>query len=154
MRHAIVTLSAFAIAACSPAESDHADVAASDEQALHAGPSGGSGEDAGPVPNGPASIPISLWGVWDYAQGTCAPESDLRLEIAEDSITFYESFGQVREVEELDQGAAKLTLAMQGEGEEWTQVLILRPIEAGTGLLIIDPDRPEAAEDLPRKRCS
>jgi hypothetical protein len=102
----------------------------------------------------PASntIPVQFLGVWDAEAGTCEPSSDMRLEISEDSITFYESAGTVQTVRE-DEGTTMVTLAMEGEGERWTQTYGLRFFDAGTSLMVIHPEHPEEAEQYIRKRC-
>ncbi len=97
-------------------------------------------------------IPIEFLGVWDAQTGTCDPASDLRLDIGDDTITFYESVGTVKNVRD-DAGTIMVTLAMEGEGEHWTQTLGLRFFDAGTGLMVIDPERPDEAEQNMRKRC-
>ncbi|MEL6708533.1 MAG: hypothetical protein AAFP79_09630 [Pseudomonadota bacterium] len=100
-----------------------------------------------------ALIPASFQGVWDYEGGTCAPESDLRLDVQPASITFYETHGDVVRVDSAQPSAVSLNLAMSGEGQEWNQSLELRLVDAGTRLMVINPDMPDAAENLMRKRC-
>ena len=106
-------------------------------------------EPISPVSN---TIPVQFLGVWDVEASTCEPSSDMRLEISEDIITFYESAGTVQSVRE-DEGTTRVTLAMEGEGEQWTQTLGLRFFDAGTSLMVIDPEHPEEAERYIRKRC-
>ena len=64
-------------------------------------------------------IPAEYHGKWDATTGTCSPESDARLEISASEVSFYESIGDVTKVEQADSGV-KVSLAMEGEGEEWT----------------------------------
>ena len=45
------------------------------------------------------TIPARFRGVWDNAEGTCAPASDLRMDIRAGEIEFYESLGEVTSVE-------------------------------------------------------
>lgn len=97
-------------------------------------------------------IPVEFLGVWDARTGTCNPASDLRLDIGEDSITFYESVGAVESVRD-DAGTTMVTLAMEGEGERWTQTIGLRLADAGTSLMVINPERPGDAEATMRRRC-
>jgi hypothetical protein len=107
-----------------------------------------------PSPADPAlrSIPVEFLGVWDARTGTCDPASDLRLDIGEDSITFYESVGTVESVRD-DGGTTMVTLAMEGEGERWAQTIGLRFFDASTSLMVIDPERPDEAEATMRQRC-
>ncbi len=116
-------------------------------------PDDGIGDGAGPpgaVEN--AAIPMSFLGVWDYVEGACDPASDMRLEISENRMQFYESVGTVSEVRE-DDGTTYVDLAMTGEGESWTTTLGLRLVDAGTGLIVISPEAPGDAEKYLRKRC-
>lgn len=99
-----------------------------------------------------STIPVHFLGVWDSESGTCDPASDLRLDVSEDRITFYESVGTVQAVRE-DAGTTMITLAMEGEGESWTQTIGLRFFDARTSLMVIDPQRPDEAEQNLRRRC-
>lgn len=111
-----------------------------------------SDEDVATGNQGPL-IPASFRGVWDYEGGTCAPESDLRLDVQPAAITFYETHGDVVRVDSAEPSAVSLNLAMSGEGEEWTQSLGLRLVDAGTRLIVVNPDAPDDAENLMRARC-
>lgn len=100
-------------------------------------------------------IPGGFGGVWDYEGGTCAPESDLRIEIAPDRVTFYESVGTVMKVER-ERNDALVTLAMEGEGETWDQVLRLSLAES-EGILRLqtsDGTKPKVVDPLPKTRCT
>ena len=65
-------------------------------------------------------IPDRFHGVWDNLAGTCARESDLRIEITSDKVLFYESIGSVLEVQRARE-AFIVKLAMEGEGEQWEE---------------------------------
>ena len=99
-------------------------------------------------------IPERFRGVWDYELGTCAHESDLRLEIGAGGIVFYESFGTVTAVR-IDGGDTIVELSMEGEGENWEQTLHLSQSGRGAGrrLHVSDGSQTEQADELPRKRC-
>ncbi|MEM8724733.1 MAG: polysaccharide deacetylase family protein [Pseudomonadota bacterium] len=101
------------------------------------------------------AIPERYFGVWDYEGGTCAPESDLRMEIKAGEITFYESYGEVSDVR-VEAGDTIVDLAMEGEGETWMQSLRLSLVGEGADqrLHVTDPAEPKAPDELPRKRCS
>ncbi|MEM7701245.1 MAG: hypothetical protein AAF251_04850 [Pseudomonadota bacterium] len=114
--------------------------------------SGQNDEDVA-TDNQGALIPASFHGVWDYEGSTCAPESDLRLDVQPSAITFYETHGDVLRVDNGEPMAVSLDLAMSGEGEEWDQSLALRLVDAGTRLMVINPANPDAAEDLIRMKC-
>lgn len=103
--------------------------------------------------DGLRAIPAAFRGVWDFAEGDCLPFSDLRLEIGERSIEFYESLGTVRSIERSGDDAIMLDLAMEGEGERWTQETELQLTSGGERLLVLDPESPETGAEYPRKRC-
>lgn len=96
-------------------------------------------------------IPADMLGVWDYVEGTCDPASDLRLEIAADHLTFYESYGEVQAVTR-DGENVTISLAMEGEGETWDEDLTYRLTEGGT-ILESDLRAPVGDGPLLRKRC-
>ena len=98
------------------------------------------------------SIPAEFLGVWDYVEGDCLPASDLRLEIAPERFTFYESVGEVEQVERRDDGFLAVTLAMTGEGESWDNTLGLRLVEDGT-ILEVDQPGVNGEPNLRRKKC-
>lgn len=73
-----------------------------------------------------AAIPAAFLGVWDAETGSCDPASDLRLEIAAQTIGFYESQGTVNRVVRNPDGWTVADLAMEGEGETWDMTMSLR----------------------------
>ena len=99
-------------------------------------------------------IPARYIGVWDYVGGTCAPESDMRMEIAPREITFYESYGAVAGVGQ-DGADAIADLMMEGEGETWVQVmrLSLVDVDGVMQLHTSDGTTPKQADEYPRKKC-
>lgn len=99
-------------------------------------------------------IPSRFQGVWDYEDGTCVAESDLRMHIKAREITFYESYGTVSGVRQEGDDAI-VDLAMEGEGETWEQSLRLSLVAEGEDLRLhtSDPTKPKEPDDLPRKRC-
>jgi hypothetical protein len=78
-----------------------------------------------PAPTAAATIPVRFDGVWDAETGTCDPASDLRLDIGPQMIGFYESQGTVTAVDASDPDVASIQLAMEGEGDQWTQTMEL-----------------------------
>ena len=117
-------------------------------------PDGGIGDGAGPPAGGLGPIPARFQGVWDYEGGTCAPESDMRMEISGNEILFYESVGIVTAVE-AEGETAVLSLDMEGEGESWRQRLRLSLIGVGDSVRLhtSDGDKPERVDEYPSKRC-
>lgn len=107
-----------------------------------------------PESDTPGLIPARFQGVWDHVEGTCDPQSDLRMEIGSGEILFYESVGKVTGVEAQGDDAV-VALAMEGEGERWEQRTRLSLGEAGgeDRLLTSDGDAPKVDDEYPSKRC-
>lgn len=110
-----------------------------------------------PVAN---AIPARFHGLWDGESGTCQPDSDLRLDIAAQTIGFYESRGTVTAISEdaAADGAARISLAMEGEGDTWAMSFTLRLEGTGDSERLIvqhegGEDEPES-EALTLKRCA
>lgn len=102
----------------------------------------------------PVVIPTQFKGVWDYVEGACLPESDLRMEIGSDEILFYESMGKLTGIELEGENSIVLILAMEGEGERWEQKLRLSFGEDGKTLMpqFFDGDR--VYDPMRRQRCN
>ncbi|MGB3805843.1 MAG: hypothetical protein WA936_01450 [Erythrobacter sp.] len=96
-------------------------------------------------------IPRRFQGVWDYAQGICDPASDLRVEIEDDRITFYESLGEVDEVTVRSPSEVAVELDMEGEGESWENTLLLTLSDDGETLTPRNADGSD--NPMPRTRC-
>ncbi|MFU7527613.1 hypothetical protein [Qipengyuania sp. ASV99] len=155
MRVTFAAFLALALASCGGAP-EPADETVPSETPIPVEPDGGLGDGAGPPPaDTPGMIPARYLGVWDYVGGTCSRDSDMRMEIAPRSITFYESFGQVAGVGQ-DGDDAVADLVMEGEGETWVNVLRLSLVEKGGQTLLHTSDgtAPKVADEYPRKKCS
>lgn len=131
---------------------------AAEETAIPVEPDGGIGDGAGP-PDVEATlanrIPTRFQGTWDHVEGTCSPDSDLRMEIGGAEILFYESVGTVTDV--TSQGDDVIvTLAMEGEGETWGQKTRLSLVGEGSAqrLETTDGEQPETEDAYPSKRCT
>lgn len=150
MKRILLPLAVLALAACSQGADE---APAPEETMMPVERDGGIGDGAGPpVAEAIASIPVAFLGVWDYVDGTCDPASDMRLDIGEQAIGFYESTGTVADVRDED-GTTYVDLAMSGEGETWETTLGLRLVDAGTQLMVITAEAPDDAEKYMRKRC-
>ncbi len=103
----------------------------------------------------PSLIDAAYQGVWDYEGGTCAPESDMRMEVTATDITYYESYGRVTGTRP-DGDDLIVDLAMEGEGQEWNESQRLSILGNGTArrLHVTNGDTPKALDEYPRKRCS
>ena len=152
MRFWFAGLAVLALAACN--ENAH--------ETGHSGDQAGLGEEAmeaDPVPadiapeDGQTSalIPARFHGVWDYVEGSCARESDMRLEISGNEVMFYESIGTVTDIEQRGPNTF-VTLAMEGEGETWEDTYTLALSDDEQLFLQYISDN-ASSRPLPRKRC-
>ena len=83
-------------------------------------PDGGIGDGAGPPePVTADTVPAAFLGVWDAGGGDCAPASLTRMEILPTTFQFYESHGDVTRIEVDSPEKIVVSLAMEGEGEQW-----------------------------------
>ena len=140
------------LAACSGAPDD----AAAPEPAetmMPVEPDGGIGDGAGPPEGlGVPAIPAAFHGVWDYVDGSCAPESDLRIEIRPESIGFYESLGELTAIDIASPDDITVTLAMEGEGETWDMQRRFVLSDDGA-TLTPQAVGEESFEPMPLKKC-
>ncbi|NVD45547.1 hypothetical protein [Qipengyuania atrilutea] len=98
-------------------------------------------------------IPERFRGVWDYGEGDCMASSELRLDIGQREIEFYESVGEIRSLSQGEDGSIVLGLAMSGEGETWEQQTRLSLSEDGERLTIEDAQNPREEPTNVRRRC-
>ena len=170
MRVYLCLSAALALAACSQEKTEQAGPAP-EETMMPVEPDGGIGDGAGPIPAEPEPtqqetpdiaepplIPADYHGVWDYVDGTCQPESDLRMEISGERIVFYESVGEVTNVASETNGDRIVTLAMSGEGETWASKLRLQMDSRGMRMVVLPENGEESSaadrQYSARKRCS
>jgi hypothetical protein len=82
-------------------------------------------------------IPPAFRGNWSRSATTCGkPGDDMRLAVAADSLTFYESVGAVKTVKRLAPGRIELTADYNGEGDKWTDTATLALSNGGNSLTI------------------
>lgn len=99
-----------------------------------------------------ALVPARFHGIWDTVQGSCDPASDMRTEIAERGITFYESHGAVTALSAPSPERITVELAMQGEGEKWTTTRTFTLSENGT--ILTPSGGGDTGPPMPLKRCA
>ena len=143
----LASLAMLGLAACSQPEGEPDAPAPS---ATPAPPAATAAPEPGVRP-AEGTIPIAFRGAWDWTGGTCAAASDLRMEIGVQGINFYESVGKVEAVRE-DGDTLSLDLAMEGEGEQWRQITVLRLVDGGT-LLETEHEDPSGKGPMRLKRC-
>nr|WP_298930621.1 hypothetical protein [uncultured Erythrobacter sp.] len=163
MRNSVCLMLAMALSACGTSPADEAAPPEPLETPIPVEPDGGIGDGAEPLPQeasqeqpaGAANvIPAGFHGVWDYEGGTCALESDMRMEISASEIMFYESIGIVTAVSP-DGEDTLVALAMEGEGETWEQSTRLSLVGEGDDVRLhtSDGDAPKQIDEYPSKKC-
>ena len=143
---------------CGSAEDEAGDAGGQTEPApaqtaIPVEPDGGIGDGAPPPGGELSAVPEPFRGVWDTAQGSCNPNSDLRVEIGSNSFRFYESTGEVTGIRADGADAIVVEFAMEGEGERWTMRRRFTLSDGGERLTptAVDPD--EAFEPMPLRKC-
>jgi hypothetical protein len=153
VRGLLAAAALLALAACDPGERAPG---TPDETAIPVEPDGGIGDGAGPPEALADAIPVRFHGVWDTDAGDCTRASETRLEVGSDRLEYYESIGAVTGVEAARGEDALVTLAMEGEGQAWTDTvrLQLNEVESGEALLILPgPGSEILVRPMPRFRC-
>ncbi len=83
----------------------------------------------------PEVIPANFRGRWSFTDATCEEEvSESYLSIGEDSLSFFESQGSVRDITRPSANEIIVDLAMKGEGEQWNEQQTLRLERDGSEL--------------------
>lgn len=145
MRRSFLPLAVFALAACSQSEPAPGETAT-------AAPTQTTAPAATPTAR-MTVLPERFQGIWGDEKGGCDPASELRVEIAERGITFYESHGAVTALTLESPEAIVVDLAMQGEGEKWTMRRRFT-LSNGDRTLTAGAVGEEPFEPMPLKRCA
>ena len=101
----------------------------------------------------PKPVPAKFQGTWDFVDGNCAANSDLRIEVGTNSVLFYESRGVVNGYDQPDGDTVILNLAMEGEGEKWEERFRMSLVEGGKFLEASEQSGYGAGQAMRRKRC-
>jgi hypothetical protein len=154
MRVGFLALGTLALAACGEAPEQAPRTESEVTPAEAAAPEAAADAEDGSQSALANRIPTRFHGAWDYEGGTCAPESDMRMEISSAEILFYESIGIVTGIE-YEGYDAVVSLAMEGEGETWEEKIRLSLVDAdGTSRLhTSDGEMPKQVDDYPRMPC-
>lgn len=149
---------ALGLAACSPDAGDDPAEGKVGKTAIPVEPGRGIGDGAGPPAAASSTrvsdtIPERFLGVWDHAEGSCMPASDLRMDIRPREIEFYESLGRVTQVTVENPDTILLELDMAGEGETWTVESRYVLSEGGTILTPLETEENARYTPIARKRC-
>lgn len=101
----------------------------------------------------PKPVPARFQGSWDFVDGDCSAQSELRIRVGTNSVQFYESTGVVNGFEQPDDNTVILNLAMEGEGEKWEERFRLSLVEGGKFLEASEQSGYGAGQAMRRKRC-
>lgn len=97
----------------------------------------------------PGTLPRAFRGQWAGLNADCDDSrSDMRLTVGASELRFYESLGQVMEVEQTGPDTVIVNARYEGEGQSWKQQETLSLSPDGGRLTIID-----AGSAVVRKRC-
>ena len=117
-------------------------------------PDGGIGDGAGPPePVTADKVPAAFLGIWDTGNGGCALSSESRMEIRPGTMQFYESHGDVTRIDVDSPERIVVTLAMEGEGDEWQMARMFTLSNNGQTLTPSSVDAEEQFEPTPLTKC-
>jgi hypothetical protein len=84
-----------------------------------------------------ATIPSQFHGVWDaYAEACQLGSSDMRLSVTGTDLRFWETFGSVQSVAQIDGRTTSVRVKFASEGEAWTDSIRMALSEDGNALTI------------------
>ena len=120
---------------------------------------GGIGDGADPI-DVAAAIPERFHGVWDDVEGTCSPDSHLRLEVTAMGFASFTSSGTVITVDTGELGEPIASFAVKAEDMTWQSqwAFFVEEAEPHGELLVLTPyqDGAPVPTEVPtfgRKRC-
>lgn len=145
MRHFVSFVATLMLAACSDSEP-------APSETTSPAPTAATPSSFPSAPPQVMVIPDRFHGIWDYVEGSCDPASDMRTEIAERGITFYESHGAVTGLKVQSPEQITVELAMQGEGEKWEMIRTFILSENDT--ILTPTGGGDTGAPMPLKRCS
>lgn len=152
MKQVVIATFAFStlsLVACSPS----ADEPVSEETVASAPANSSATPAAAPTleTRAVSAIPDQFVGVWDAVGGSCDESSEMRLEVSQQRLEFYESVGEIRSVS-MEGDYPIVQMAMTGEGESWDEARRLFIDNSGY-LHLTEPGSNRAVTDTPRARC-
>lgn len=101
------------------------------------------------------AVPRQFWGEYNTKLADCgSSRNDSRLVIERNTLHFYESDGELREVIVLGPGQIVALMDFEGEGEKWTGMNRFTLSKDGKALVMTIPKSPELAQsNFTRLRC-
>lgn len=109
------------------------------------------------APNAPLlEIPREFWGEYNEVLSDCGTgNNDSRLRISWNTVHFYESSGELKELLRQDDGSIVVIAEHNGEGQTWQSVYQLRLSEDRNTLTVVYPQTIDMAQfSSDRKRCT
>lgn len=129
-------------AACSAADTQNAEQPVSEsDMSGAANAESGQEADAETGTETLTTIPVAFQGHWDFAEDTCQdPNSEMRLNITADRITYYESEATPTAITATGENALTIDHQFSGEGDEWQETLGYGLSDDGERLTVTSPD--------------
>lgn len=84
-----------------------------------------------PGPEEAPTIPAAFLGVWDSSEGCTQTYSESRINISQTRLRFWESTGDIEQIEIKQPTKIVLSLNMNGEGETWSTTMELELLATG-----------------------
>lgn len=136
MKGHILWIAVLCLTACSPQRSEKVDSASvSSEAAVSIVAS-----SAAPVSSAAAAatLPAAFVGKWDALPKPCSTDyrAEMQLDITADSLSFFESGGQVKSVKVNSLSDVVAQVSMAGEGETWERTMHMVLTDNGNTLTI------------------
>ncbi len=100
-------------------------------------------------------LPRQFWGEYNEVLADCGTgRNDTRLRISWNTVQFYESTGEIKELLRQPDGSIIIVAKHSGEGETWQSVYRLRLSDDTQSLTVTHPQTAEMAQfGTERRRC-
>ena len=101
-------------------------------------------------------LPREFWGEYNEKLSDCGTgNNDSRLRISWNTVRFYESTGEIRELLRQDDGSIVISAEHEGEGQKWLSLYQLKLSPDGQSLTVTNPQTVEMEQlAANRLRCS
>ncbi|PNU06619.1 hypothetical protein A8V01_03180 [Novosphingobium guangzhouense] len=156
----ILSLPLFALAACSSG-SDAPQPSASateTEEVMQEAPASAEATDTGDgAAVGMSEIPEAIRGRWGLVAADCtSTRGDAKglLEVSADQLKFYESVAKLGEIKEAGESRIRGTFDYTGEGQSWTQDVVLDVQDDGKTMIRRDYGKDAMPGPLTYTRCA
>ncbi len=156
----IAVTAALALSACSKQPEAPATPAVTETEEVFQEEPATASEAAGTQAESTASpdeIPQAVRGRWGLVPADCTStlgDAKGLLEVSADQLKFYESVAKLGTIKEAGESRIRATFAYSGEGQSWTQDVVLDAQEDGSTLIRRDYGKDAMPGPLKYTRCS